>query len=267
MKKLLLALTVLLLVVGCGSKQTDDNTIRVAATLDPHAKILEYVKPALKEQGYDLEITVLDDYYIFNESLNSNEVDANYFQHIPFFNNEIEKNGYEIVNAGGVHIEPFGIYSKTISNVEDIPNEAEIIISNSISDYGRILAMLQDAGLIKLKEGTNIIDATLDDIAENYKNLQFIEIKPELLTIAFENNEGDLVAINGNYAIADGLNPLNDSLILESATSDNPYVNIVAVQKGHENDPKIVALLAALKSDDTKQFITDTYQGAVIPCE
>lgn len=273
MKKLLkIALALLLAVgiVGCGSNSgsANEKTLTVSATLDPHAKILEQVKPILKEK-YDIDLTVkvLDDYYIFNKALNSGEVDANYFQHRPFFEGDVEKNGYKIVEAGAIHIEPFGFYSQTIKSKDDIKDGAEVIISNSVADHGRILAILADAKLITIKDGVEVLDATVKDIASNPKNLKFTEIKPELLATSFKNGEGDLVAINGNYALQAELNPTKDAVIIESVSLENPYVNIVACQKGHENDEKIKALVEVLKSDEIKKFIEKTYKGSVIVAE
>lgn len=271
MKKLLkIALALLLTVgiVGCGSQSdsSDEKTLTVSATLDPHAKILEQAKPLLKEKyGIDLEVKVLDDYYIFNKALDIGDVDANYFQHRPFFDGDVEKNNYKIAEAGAIHIEPFGFYSKTVKSKDQIKDGAKVIISNSVADHGRILAILADAGLITIKDGVKVLDATVKDIASNPKNLEFTEIKPELLATSFNNGEGDLVAINGNYALQANLNPTKDAVILESANADNPYVNIVACQKGHENDEKIKALVEVLKSDDIKKFIEETYKGSVIP--
>lgn len=271
MKKLLkIALALLLTVgiVGCGSQSdsSDEKTLTVSATLDPHAKILEQAKPLLKEKyGIDLEVKVLDNYYIFNKALDTGDVDANYFQHRPFFDGDVEKNNYKIAEAGAIHIEPFGFYSKTVKSKDQIKDGAKVIISNSVADHGRILAILADAGLITIKDGVKVLDATVKDIASNPKNLEFTEIKPELLATSFNNGEGDLVAINGNYALQANLNPTKDAVILESANADNPYVNIVACQKGHENDEKIKALVEVLKSDDIKKFIEETYKGSVIP--
>lgn len=270
MKKLLkiaLALLLTVGVVGCGSKSgsADEKTLTVSATLDPHSKILEQAKPILKEKyGIDLTIKVLDDYYIFNKALSTGDVDANYFQHRPFFDGDVEKNSYKIVEAGAIHIEPFGFYSKTIKSKDDIQDGAKVIISNSVADHGRILAILADAGLITIQDGVKVLDATVKDIASNPKNLKFTEIKPELLATSFNNGEGDLVAINGNYALQAGLNPTQDAVIIESVSSENPYVNIVACQEGHENDEKIKALVEVLKSDEIKKFIEETYKGSVI---
>lgn len=272
MKKLLTCLLVLLLVVGvsgCSKKEArGDKELKVSVTLNPHAKILEEVKPLLKEKyDIDLEIDVLDDYYIFNKALDAGEVDANYFQHVPFFDGEVEKNNYDIVNVAGIHIEPFGFYSKTIENVNDLKDGATIIISNSVADHGRILAILEDAGLIKINSEVDVLSAEVKDIVENSKNLKFKEVKPEFLATSYDNNEGDLVAINGNYALQAGLNPVKDAVVLEDTSINNPYVNIVAAKKGHENDEKIKALIEVLKSDEIKQFIEEEYKGSVIVVE
>lgn len=273
MKKILVLILVAVLaiaLVACGQEiEGKDNQLIVAATLDPHSKILEFAKPILKDKyGIDLNIKVLDDYYIFNKSLVEGEIDANYFQHLPFFNNEIEANGYDIANVAGIHIEPFGFYSKKISEVSELADKSEIIISNSIADHGRLLSVLSDAGLIKLKEGVNPITATLQDISENSKNLVFKEVKPELLTLAYENNEGDLVAINGNYAIQIGLNPSKDAIILESSKEDNPFVNILACRKEDVDNQNIQKLVEVLKSQEVRDFILKEYSnGSVIPAE
>jgi len=273
MKKLLITITTLLLVFGlaaCGSSETtDDKTLKVSATLDPHSKILEFVKPILKEKyDIDLEITVLDDYFVFNQALDDGEVDANYFQHEPFFDAEVAEKGYEISNIAGIHIEPFGFYSQNITSLDELEDGDEIIISNSISDHGRILSILDKAGVITLDPDVDVLSATTENIIDNPKNLVFLEVKPEILVATYENAEGAMVAINGNYAIQAGLNPLTDSVLLEQADSTNPYVNIVACKKGNENDEKIVALVEVLKSDEVKQFILDTYaDGSVIPAE
>ncbi|MDO5085184.1 MAG: MetQ/NlpA family ABC transporter substrate-binding protein, partial [Erysipelotrichaceae bacterium] len=215
MKKILISLLAIgLFLTGCSSntakkEESKQEVIKISATLEPHATILEEADKILQEKyNIKLDIIILDDYYIFNKSLSENEVDANFFQHVPFFENEVVTNGYDIVNAGGIHIEPFGLYSKSIQSIDEVKENDRIVISNSVADYGRILSILKEAGLITLKDGFNPTNATLDDIAENPKNLKFVEIKPELLVTALNANEGVLVAINGNYAITGGLNPV-----------------------------------------------------------
>ena len=273
MKKLVVVLLSVLLVFGlaaCGGNESknDEKTITVVATLDPHSKVLEFAKDILAKDGWDLKITVVDDYYIPNKSVDGGDADANYFQHVPFFDGEVSANGYALVNAAGIHIEPFGFYSKTITSVDALQDGAKVVISNSVADHGRILAILEKAGLITLAADVDRQDATVEDIVANPKNLTFTEVKPEMLTTVFEQGEGDLVAINGNYAISAGLNPVEDTVILEQADSTNPYVNIVACQKGHEKDAKIVALVEVLKSEAVKNYISETWaDGSVNPAE
>lgn len=273
MKKIftgILGLLLVLTLTACGSsKNRDDKTLLVSATSKPHGDILEEAKGILKDEyDIDLEIEILDDYYIFNKSLDNGDVDANYFQHVPFFENEVEENGYDIVNAGGIHIEPFGFYSKSITDISQLKENDVVVIANSVADHGRILSILDEAGVIELNDGVKVQNATIEDIKTNSLNLEFKEIKPELLTSAYENNEGAIVAINGNYAIDAGLNPTKDAVLLESATEENPYVNIVACQKGHEKDEKIKALVEVLQSDKIKEFINTTYSdGSVIPVQ
>lgn len=265
LSKIVLALLLAVGIVGCGTGSKDANELVVSATLDPHTKILEAAKPILKEK-YDIDLTIktLDDYYIFNKALNEGDVDANYFQHVPFFDGEVKEKGYKITNVAGIHLEPFGFYSKTLKSKDEVKDGAKVIISNSIADHGRILAILEKAGLIEIKDNVDVLSSTIKDIKSNPKNLKFTEIKPELLGTAYKNGEGDLVAINGNYALQAGLNPTKDAIILESA-QDNPYVNIVACKTGNENDKNIKALVEVLKSDEIKKFIEDTYKGSVIP--
>lgn len=273
MKKLFTGIICLLLLVtltACGnSSNRDEKTLLVAATSKPHGDILKEAKGILKDKyDIDLEIKILDDYYIFNKSLDNGDVDANFFQHVPFFDKDVKDNDYKLVNAGGVHIEPFGFYSKQIKNINELKQNDVIVISNSVADHGRILAILDEAGVIELDDQVKVQDAKIEDIKSNPLNLQFKEIKPEILTVAYNNNEGALVAINGNYAIDAGLNPTKDAVLLESASEDNPYVNIIACQKGHQDDAKIKALVEVLQSSEIKEFINKTYSnGSVIPVQ
>lgn len=276
--KIITAATCAVSLAACGQNQnkesasTDNTKLTIIATANPHAVILEEAKPILKEQyGIDLEVTVTDDYFIPNEAVSNGEADANFFQHVPFFDQEKQEKNYKISNVGGVHIEPFGIYSKKYTNVSDIPDGATVIISNSIADNGRILAILAQEDLVKLPEGADVLTLTIADIdndTNNPKHLKFQEVKPELLATSFENGEGDIVAINGNYAIDAGLKPASDALILEKADESNPYVNIIACQEGHENDEKIQALVKVLQSDEIRDFIKKNWSdGSVISAE
>ena len=273
MKKLVKLLLAGLLALGLGAcagndEKDNEKVIHVVATLDPHSKVLEFAKDILAKDGWELKITVVDDYYIPNKSVDGGDADANYFQHVPFFEGEVADNGYNLVNVAGIHIEPFGFYSKTVKDLSELKDGAKVVISNSVADHGRILSILAKAGVITLKDGVSALNATTADITSNPKNLEFVEVKPELLVLSYENNEGDLVAINGNYAIQGGLNPTEDAVLLEQADATNPYVNIIVCRAGEENSEKIQALVKVLKSDEVRNFIETTYSdGSVIPAE
>lgn len=277
MKKILgFATTVLLTaaLAACGtgsnSSSSDSTTassgentkLVVGASVTPHAEILEQAKPLLAEEGIDLEIQTFDDYILPNKALENGDIDANYFQHIPYLNKQIADNGYDFVNAGAIHIEPMGLYSQRIDDIADLEDGATVITSNSESDWGRILTILQDADLITLKDGVDTETATFDDIAENPKNLEFKhDIDPSLLATAYQNDEADLVAINANFAFGIDLNPVGDSVLLEADNS--PYVNVIAVRKGDENTDKIKKLVEVLHSDEIKDFVDQEWQGSV----
>ncbi len=255
---------------ACGSSNSSSSesssekttTLKVGASSTPHAEILEQAKPLLAKEGVDLEITVMDDYAIPNKALNAGDIDANYFQHIPYLNQEVEKYGYDIVNAGAVHVEPMGLYSKKIDDIKDLADGATIITSNSTSDWGRILTILEDNGLITLKDGVDKQTATFDDIATNPKNLKFNhDIAPAMLATVYQNGEGDLVAINANFALGIDLNPQKDAVLLEK--DNTPYVNIIAVRKGDENKDAIKKLVEVLHSDTIKDYVNEKWKGSV----
>ncbi|OTP10210.1 D-methionine-binding lipoprotein MetQ [Enterococcus sp. 10A9_DIV0425] len=267
-----LLLTVGLAACGSENKSSDssskenDSTLKVGASPTPHAEILEHVKPILKDEGIDLEIVKFDDYVLPNQALAEGDIDANYFQHIPYLNKEIEEKGYDFVNAGAVHIEPMGLYSKQIDDISELKDGATIITSNSESDWGRIITILKDAGLVTVKDGVDLETATFDDIDENPKNLKFNHtIDPALLASTYQNDEGDLVAINANFAYGAGLNPLEDAVLLEKDNS--PYVNIIATRKGDEDSEKIKKLMDALHSEDVQNWIKEKWEGSVKPVD
>ncbi|WP_053367611.1 MetQ/NlpA family ABC transporter substrate-binding protein [Bacillus sp. FJAT-27245] len=270
----LLTFVLVLVLAACGSsddnnkagsdKKEDDNKLVVGATNVPHAEILEEAKPILKEKGIDLEIKTFTDYVLPNKALDSKELDANYFQHIPYFESQIKENGYDFANAGGIHIEPIGVYSKKYKSLDELPKGAHIIVSSSVPDHGRILAMLESKGLIKLKDGVDKVTATVEDIVDNPKNLKFdAKYEAKLLPQIFNQGEGDAVLINSNYAMDAGLNPIEDSIAIEE--SDSPYVNIIAVNKGDENSDKIKTLVEVLRSKEVQDFILEKYKGSVVP--
>lgn len=273
------------LLVGCGGGSTDSGadqsdqseqstqaaadsgekgTITVAASATPHAEILEEAKKILADEGYDLQITVFDDYVQPNNVVDSGEFDANYFQHIPYLDSFNEENGTHLVNAGGIHYEPFGIYPGTKTSLEDLAEGDVIAIPNDTTNEARALLLLQDNGIIRLKEDAGIT-ATILDIIENPKKIEFVEV--EAASVSQQLGSVSYGILNGNYALQAGLSASKDALAYEEATSlaAKTYVNVIAVKEGNENSEKITALVNALKSDEIVQFINDKYEGAVIP--
>ncbi|WP_033542657.1 MetQ/NlpA family ABC transporter substrate-binding protein [Planococcus sp. CAU13] len=249
-----------------GSGEQETTTLKVGASNVPHAEILEQAQPILEEQGIDLQIETYQDYIFPNSDLESGEIDANYFQHIPYFEAQIEENGYDFANAGGIHIEPIGVYSQEYGSLEELPENGTILMSSSVADHGRILSMLEAQGLITLAEDIDKTKAEVSDIVENPKNLQFeTDYEAALLVQMYEQGEGDAVLINSNYAIDAGINPQEDSIALED--SDSPYVNIIAVRSGDEDSEAVQALVEALKSEEIQNFILEEWGGSVVPVE
>jgi D-methionine transport system substrate-binding protein len=245
---------------AAASTPSETVTLKVAASPTPHAEILNAVKGVLAEQGIDLQITEYGDYVVPNTAVEEGDEDANYFQHQPYLDNFNAENGTHLVSAGGIHIEPMGVYAGKTTALADLPDSATIAIPNDATNEGRALLLLEAQGLIKLKDSSNL-ESTPNDIAENSKNLQFKELEAAMIPNTVE--EVDLSVINCNYALQAGFNPVEDALAIED--SNSPYVNIIAVKEGHENDPAIVALVAALQSETAREFITSTYNGAVVP--
>lgn len=255
-----------LLLAACGGgAATPTETITVGASPAPHAEILEQAKPLLADKGYALEIVEFNDYVLPNQALDADEIDANYFQHIPFFDLQVAENGFDFAIASKVHIEPIGIYSQTYKAVANIKDGDEVFFSNSVADHGRVLSLLETQGLIKLDP--KVADKTaaeIKDVIENPKNLVFkTDFAPELLPQMYLGNEAPIVVINTNFAIGAGINPLEDSIALEDSTS--PYVNIVAVQSKNKDSDKIAALNEVLSSKEIQEFILEKYKGAVVP--
>lgn len=245
-----------------GKAKEDDKTIVVGASPTPHAEILEEAKPLLKEKGYDLEVKVFQDYVLPNKALEQKEIDANYFQHIPYLEKEILDKGYDFANAGSIHIEKMAFYSKNVKSVDDVKDGATVLVSNSQSDWGRVITILQDAGLVKVKDGVELTKATFDDIEENPKNLKFKhDIDPAILTTAYQNDEADLIAINANFAENIGLNPEKDGVFVEKDNS--PYANVIATRTEDKDSEKIKALIEVLHSEKIKDFITEKWNGTI----
>lgn len=251
---------------GCGNKDADDKVIKVAASATPHAELLEQAKAILGEQGYDLQVTIFDDYIQPNEVVEAGDFDANYFQHIPYLESFNEEKGTHLVNAGGIHYEPFGIYPGTKSDLSAVAEGDSIAVPNDTTNEARALLLLQDNGLITLKEGAGLT-ATVNDITDNPYNLDIVEL--EAAQIPRVVPEVAYAVMNGNYALEAGYSVARDALAYESSDSEaaKTYVNVIAVKDGNENAAKIKALVEALKSDTIKGYINSTYDGAVIPFE
>lgn len=270
MKKLVAAVLTGVLVAGTLSTgvyaKDDDKTITVAASATPHAEILEEAKPILEKEGYDLEVTVFDDYVRPNEVVESGEFDANYFQHIPYLDQFNEEKGTHLVNAGGIHYEPFGIYPGTKDSLDDLEDGDSIAVPNDTTNEARALLLLQDNGIIKLKDGAGL-EATVNDIEENPYNVEIVELAAEQVARVAE--ETSYIVLNGNYALQAGYSVSKDALAYETSDSEaaKTYVNVIAVKEGNENSDKIKALVDVLKSDEIKDFINEKYDGAVIPFE
>ena len=253
---------------ACGASQEassgDDKVITVGATPTPHAEVLENaVAPILEEQGYDLQVTVFEDYVQPNTAVESGELDANYFQHINYLDAFNEENGTSLVNAGYVHYEPFGLYAGKSSDLENIADGAKIAVPNDTTNEARALLLLQQEGLITLADGAGVT-ATTKDIVENPKNLEIVEL--EAAQVSHSLQDVDFGIINGNYALEAGLS-VADALAVESAegVAAEQYGNIIAVADGNQDSEKIKALVAACQSDEVAKYIEDTYNGAVVP--
>ena len=260
MKKLAAFALVLVLVLS-GSALAE--TIRVGASITPHAEILNVVKPILAEQGYDLEVVEYTDYVLPNTATESGELDANYFQHQPYLDDFNAQNGTHLVSVATIHYEPFAIYAGKSDSLENIADGATIAVPNDGTNEARALLLLEAQGLIKLREDAGFT-ATKLDIEENPKNLDIVEMEAAQLPRVLP--DVDFAVINGNYAIQGGLK-VADALASESVESESAqtYANVLVVKEGNENNPAILALVDALKTEEVRKFIEDTYEGAVVP--
>jgi len=265
MKKLLASLAVLLALAGCsahdgGSSSSDSNTLTVAATAIPHAEILKQIKPMLAKEGVDLEIKVFADYVQPNSQVAEKNIDLNFFQTKPYLDAFNRERGTKLVIITGVHIEPFGAYSRKYKNIDQLPDGANVTIPNDPSNNSRALLLLAKHGLITLKNPNDEM-ATLKDITANPKHLKFRELEAAMLPRTLD--EVDLALINTNYALAAGLNPTKDALLIEDKNS--PYVNYLVGREDNQNDPRVQKLAKALTSPEIKTFIEQKYHGAVLP--
>ncbi len=270
MKKSVLAVILTgILAVGmltaCGVNKGTENTkiIRVAASATPHAEILEQAKPILLEQGYELEVVLFDDYVQPNLVVESGEFDANYFQHIPYLEKFNEERGTNLVNAGGIHYELFGIYPGRKSELTTLDAGDVIAVPNDATNEARALLLLQANGIITLKEGVGL-EVTVNDIVENPYNVTIQEL--EAAQVPRVQKEVAFIVLNGNYALQAGFSVNQDAIVYEAADSEaaQTYVNILTVKAGNEDSDKIQALVQVLTSDEIQQYITDQYDGAVI---
>ncbi|WP_058486673.1 MetQ/NlpA family ABC transporter substrate-binding protein [Defluviitalea phaphyphila] len=266
-KKIIAILTLAILTIGilggCSkeSNEAEENTVlKVSATSVPHAQMLEYIKDDLKEQGIELDIMVIDEYNTHNRALQEKEVDANFFQHIPFLEKQIAEFGYDLEVLAKVHIEPLGVYSEKVTSLDELEEGAVIAIPNDTSNEARALALLHNNGLIELND-VNDQTATILDIKNNPKGLVFQEMEAAALPMILQ--DVDAAVINTNFAIKAELSPTEDALAIEDANS--PYVNVLVIRKGEADREDLKALAEALTSDKMKKYIEDNYNGEIVP--
>lgn len=268
MKKWLKASATLLLgasvLAACQPAEEEATKLHIGASNSPHADILEFVKPKLAEEGIELEISVFEDYVLPNRAVFEKESDANYFQHIPYLEESNRENGYDLVNAGSIHLEPLGAYSQRYDSLEELPDGADIFVSNNRPDHGRVIAMFEEAGLIEVDPDADLTQSSFDVITENPHNFNFdADYDSGLMVTLYREDEADVVFINSNFAVETGIDVLEESIALESKAT--PYVNILAVKSGRENDPHIKRLVEELQSQEVADYILETWKGAVLP--
>jgi D-methionine transport system substrate-binding protein len=260
-KKSILVFAVFALVLsGSLAVQADGHVLKVGATPVPHAEILEFVKDDLAEEGVELEIVEFTDYVTPNLALSDGSIDANYFQHVPYLNQFSTDRGLDLVPVTKVHIEPIGLYSDKYTDVDQLPEGSKIAVPNDPSNEGRALILLHNNGIITLEDPSDL-NATPLDIVENPKNIKFEELEAAQLPRVLPDVAG--AVINTNYALEADLNPVDDALVLES--SESPYVNILVVRAGDEDNENIQKLVEALNTTKVKEFILEEYEGAIVP--
>ena len=272
MKKFLIGILTLGVIFSCGKKEETpaadtgnpeaqkEQKLVIGATPTPHAEILEQVKEELKKEGVDLEIKIFDDYVLPNRLLGEKTLDANYFQHVPYMEEFAQKNNMELVAVAKIHVEPLAVYSKSVKDLSELPEGADVLIPNDPTNRGRALILLDKSGIIKLKDNQKL-DSTIEDIAENPKKLKVTALNADQIPTRL--GEVGAAVINGNFAMKNNLNPLTDSIFIED--KDSPYANVITVLKGNENDERIQKLVKALQSEKIKKFIEEKYQGSVVP--
>ena len=257
---LVLCLGVLVGCGGSGSKSDEAVTLNVAASSTPHAEILEQVVAVLAEQGIDLQIHEYGDYVVPNTAVEEGAEDVNFFQHVPYLENFNAENGTHLVSVAGIHIEPMGIYAGNTASLAELADGASVALPNDVTNEARSLLLLEAQGLITLDESAGL-EATPNDIVDNPLNLTFNEVEAAMVPNIL--SEVDIAVINVNYALESGFNPVEDSLAIES--SDSPWVNVIVVKEGNEENPAVLALIEAIETDAVRDFILDSYDGAVVP--
>ena len=259
-----LALT-LLSSAGCSKKASanSNKTLKVGANITPHSEILEVAKPILEKQGIKLEIVKLEDSVTPNTGVIEGSLDENYFQHVPYLEQFNKENKSDLVSVGAIHYEPFGIYAGKTKDLKDLPDGAIVAVPNNVTNEARALLLLQQEGLLKLKDDAGI-NATVEDIIENPKNISFKELAPEQLVAALP--DVDIAVINGNYAIEGGLH-VKEALAVEAndGLAAKTYGNIIATKAGNENNEALKELVKVLQGPEVKAFIEEKYDGAVVP--
>ncbi|MBF7114708.1 MetQ/NlpA family ABC transporter substrate-binding protein [Pediococcus pentosaceus] len=267
--RVLTALTIAataVVLAACGSTAKKTTTVTIGASPTPHAEILKHIQPELKKEGVNLKIKQFQDYVLPNKALASKDIDANYFQHTPFLKEWNAKNKGNLISAGSIHLEPIAVYSKKYKSLKDLPKNATVLVSNNVADYGRVLEIFKDDGLITLKKGTDSMNANFKDIATNKKNIKFkTGYEPKLMPQLYNNKQGDAEVINSNYAVQAKLSPAKDAIAVEKSSS--PYSNIVAIRPDEKNNKALKKVIKALKSKSTQSWIKKHFKGSVEPVE
>jgi len=267
---LIIAILIAGIFAGCGSSANsgsstggDSQALKIGASLTPHSELLAQVKPILANEGIALEVVVIDDFVTPNIALAEGSLDVNFFQHLPYLEDYNRENNTDLVSIGMVHYEPFAIYAGRTKALAELPDGAKIAVPNDVTNEARALVLLQDAGLIELEDGVGI-KATTQNIKENSRNFQIIEVAAEQLVRSLP--DVDIAVINGNYAISGNLS-VRDALVVESEQSIAAvtYANIVAARADNQNDPAVLKLISILQSDEIRSYIEDNYAGSVVP--